>query len=559
MRANLVVVFPLILLTGCVGDIGNGDGVDNEDDRESVEANDPEMGSGTGEMTSDPDRLNSCTGPTVPVAPLRRLTRTEHSNALADLLSGPKDLGAALPRDARSGLFNTNRGEPVSILAGEKLMLASEQASANAASRILNELGCSNSAGTDCIRPFVERLGRRAYRRPLLEDEVADQLALFDDLREQLSATEAMQAVIERFLLSPFFLYVFEDGVEQGDVERLSPYSLAMRLSSFLLESIPDEALLDAAEEGRLDSTSGLLSEVNRLLARDEAKDAAAHFHDQWLDLEALPLVEKDAALFPDFSPELTQAMEEETTEFVREVLFNDAPLSTLLTSQWGLPSGPLADFYGVTKTDESVSLPTYLRQGILTHPSFLSVHAHADQSSLVKRGTIVRRSVLCHELPDPPDNVDDELPEPTAMETTRDRVEQHRSEPVCLACHELIDELGFAFESFDAVGRYREKDGIKPVDPSGTVVGTSFDGPYQDVSELMPRIADSEEFELCMVHQWFRYATRRLDSKLDECTLAAIQDEWAASSHTFPELVAAIVSSDGFRYRAKPMMEDAK
>lgn len=507
------------------------------------------------------DTPTDCTAPTAPVeAPLRRLTRGEYGNAVVALLEGPPDLGSTLPPDEPAGPFAANRAAPVSVLAAEKLMLAAEAASAVALPGLLSDLPCVEGPDLACMAEFIRDFGRRAYRRPLTEDEADDQLALFEELRDELDPSSALQAVIERFLQSPYFLYALEEGVDapgSPNLQELSPYALAARLAAFLWQSIPDDALLDAAATGKLATVEGLRAEALRLFAEPPARAAVADFHEQLLGISNLELVEKNAGVHPEFGPGLAAAMAEETSEFVQTLLLDrELPVADLLRSRWASPKGPLAELYGVP-AGPPLELPADVRYGILTHPSFLTVHAHADQSSVVKRGKIVRTALLCQELPTPPANVNDVVQPPTADTTTRERLEQHRSDPACAGCHVLIDEFGFAFEAYDAIGRFRSFDGPSPVDTSGNVVGTSFDGAYQGAPELMEKLATSPEFSACMVTQWFRYALRRRDTTEDACALHSIAETWTTSGGRLADLVIALVQSESFRYRPRPVLPE--
>jgi hypothetical protein len=245
--------------------------------------------------------------------------------------------------------------------------------------------------------------------------------------------------------------------------------------------------------------------------------------------------------------------MWEETKSFVDFVVRQgDGRLETLLTSPLAMPSPALAPLYGLAPGAAFAPMDPLVRSGILTHPSVLAVHAHSDQSSPVKRGAFIRDRVLCTPLPDPPPTVNDNPPVVDPNATTRQRFEQHRADPVCGSCHNLLDPVGFAFERYDGMGLYRTMEGNLPIDASGNLTGTNdSDGPFQDGVELTKRFAASQQVRDCMATQWLRYAVRRDESDADACSQHQIRTAFRESGD-MKQLVKAVAQSDAFRFKIK-------
>ena len=518
--------------------------------------------SGEGELTYDPPapfvRDEACSADiNVTPTPLRRVTHREYDNAVRDLLNTSLQLAKSFPNDLPAAGFASNRGDPLAVLGAEKLMLAAEEHASNAIARIDNFLPCDiDQRNSACAQDFINDFGQKAYRRALTVDEAASLIALFEWGVGEQDFNFGLQVVIEHILQSPNFLYVIEQTQSQsqnqlaGQAEPLTGLSIAHRLAAMLWQSIPDSQLLNAAAEGKLDTPAGILAEAKRMLADSKGRDGIVEFFNQWLDIEKLEITEKNSDLFPNFSPELRSAMWQETTAFVDYVIRQgDGSLNTLLTSNLALPAGPLADFYQVSENDSFVAIDEFKRSGLLTHPSFLAVHAHGDQTSPVKRGVFVRDRIMCSPLPEAPANVVTTPPAINPDATTRERFSAHRENPACAACHDIIDPLGFAFEHFDATGRYRDAEGDLAIDASGELVATKdMNGFFNGVNELNAIFTESAQVRDCMATQWLRYAIRVEETSANACSLQQVKR--AFDSGNIKELIFAIVQSDAFRYK---------
>jgi hypothetical protein len=385
-------------------------------------------------------------------------------------------------------------------------------------------------------------------------------IALFESGAADEGFEGGFTLVVEGFLQSPQFLYHLELGmppVDGEDVVALDAFELASRLSYFLWDSMPDDELFAAAQNGGLATEADVRAQAERMLADPRAAEAIASFHMQWLKLDKLPALEKNAEVYPSFVPEMREAMATETARFADHVIrFDDGRLATLFTAPYSFLDGPLFALYGVTPPadhdpNEPVDLDPTQRSGILTHASLLATHAHTDQSSPVHRGVLVREHFLCQQLSPPPPDVDVVPPELDPDASTRERFEQHRTDPACAGCHELIDPLGFGFEHYDGIGAYRAEEAGKPVDASGEIVGGDAADPVFDGAiELGQMLAESEQVRTCVAQQWFVYGFGRTRGDGDDCSFVAMYTAFAESDHDIRELLLAMVATDSFRHR---------
>jgi hypothetical protein len=511
---------------------------------------------------------NGSTGPASPpppasatagVAPLRRLTAEQYRRTVHDLLGVPVDAVAptALPPDeAVAAKFTSN---VVRGVAAADLDKYAEVAAALAA-RVLdnpgNLLPCPLASGDEaCAKRFIDSFGRRAYRRPLQPVE-----------RERLEKIYAggggfrngVRLVLEAVLQAPKFLYLVEPlpADAAGKIVAVEPFALASRLSYFLWNSMPDDALLTAAEKGQLGTPTGLEGEAKRLMTDPRFREATAAFHQAWLELGDLKGAEKNPTLFPAWNPELKAAMAEETRRFVDQVLDGDGKLESLLSAKWSMLSGPLYELYGLPKPAAAnewrkVELPAGQRAGLLTQAGLLSALAKEDRTSFVRRGKLVREALFCQDIPPPPPGVNDTDAETPATATAKERAEVHRRSPECAACHALFDPIGFAFEGYDAIGRYRTSDGGKPVEARLELTMTSIDGSYAGAVDLAARLASAPEVGACVAKQWLRFALGREDAAADRPSVEEATRRFQDRGGDVRELIAALVTSPSFRFQA--------
>ena len=361
-------------------------------------------------------------------------------------------------------------------------------------------------------------------------------------------------------LQSPAFLYHLELGLpdEGGDVVPLSEYELASRLSFFLWNSGPDDALLDAAAAGELADAEARVAHAQRLLEDPRARESVGSFHVQWLGLDHLEDAFKDPAVYPEFDIELADAMVDETRRFASlTILQGDARLETLLTASHSNLTEPLFALYGIDLPSHftpgmPVELDPSQLAGLITQASFLTEHALPNQSGPIQRWVEIRNQFFCDPPPPPPPGVDAEPPMPDPNATTREIFEQHTADPTCASCHVLIDGIGLGMENYDGIGRHRTTENGKPVDASGELRATDVDGPFEGGVELAHRLAQSEDVRECVARQWFSYALGRLEGDGDACSLQTLHDAFSESGYDVRALLVELVRTDAFRYRRR-------
>jgi Protein of unknown function (DUF1588)/Protein of unknown function (DUF1592)/Protein of unknown function (DUF1585) len=282
-------------------------------------------------------------------------------------------------------------------------------------------------------------------------------------------------------------------------------------------------------------------------------------FAGQWLGLDELASIDKEATAFPTWKPELRAAMRTETDRFIEHVLWQgDGKLATLLTAPYTFMNAPLAAYYGVTGVTgdafQQVMLDPGQRGGLLTQAGLLSVLGNNDVglTSLVYRGRFVREQLLCQPIPDPPADAQDMNPPFTASTTAREWSVARRAKATCGACHQLIDPIGLGLENFDAVGLYRTTDKGKPVDAAGELTGTDVDGPFTGGPALAEKLSGSKTVRDCLVTQWFRYGYGRDVTPRDACTVATLNRVFAESGGNVRQLLLALTQTDAFLFRSR-------
>lgn len=564
-RARAVWAFPLIFAAGC----SSGEGA-------PLPSGTAQGGSGSGGKPAGPGpvEMASCPAQPVPRTPLRRLTRFEYQNAVRDLLNVDPSPAADLPADEITNSFDNNAAVlTVSALHAEKYVLVSEALAKKAVKDLdpqgLNALvGCDVAAQGEatCARAFAKKLGRRAFRRPTTDADEQGLMTAFEAGHTGGSYAEGIEVMVRAALQSPDFLYRLETtSAADGTTQQvpLDAYEIATRLSFLIWSSIPDDALLDAAASGGLDSKAKVAEKARKMLAEPRARAAVASFFEQWTGSRRLQVTTKSTTAFPEFTLELSSAMAAELPAFVEHVLWSgDRSLKTLLTAPVAFVNAPLAAVYGVTAPAgngvglQRVDLPaTQDRSGILTQAGFLSVQAHPDQTSPVLRGKFVRSMLLCQPPSPPPPDIDVTIPDVTEAATARARLTGHLAAGAsCSGCHSLMDPIGLTFEHFDAMGRYRETENGAALDVTGEIIGASdasLAGSFVGVRAMAEKLAASGQVRACMATQWFRYASGRSEAEADECSLAIMRDTFGSSDGDLLELIVATTQTDAFWFRS--------
>ena len=412
-----------------------------------------------------------------------------------------------------------------------------------------------------CAAQILSRMARRAYRRPTTDQDVQVLLEFFRQGRSEGSSFDAgIQLALERLVVDPEFLfrvYRAPTGVEPGAVYRLDDVAIASRLSFFLWSSIPDEPLLELAEDGRLTDPAVFEEQVSRMLADPRAIDALVEgFAAQWLNLRLLPEKLADPLKYPDFDDSLLDAFRQETEMFVASNLREDRPIPELLSADYTYVNERLARFYGIPGVYGSrprrVTLPNPdQRGGLLAHGGLMAITAYPDRTSPVLRGKWLLDNILGADPPPPPANVDTSLDQSPEAEVLgiRERLERHREDPLCASCHTLMDPLGFALENFDAVGAWRDIDETGgPVDNLGTwPSGVELNG----VSSLRALLLDyDDQFVRTVTEKLMSYALGRPLEYFDQPTVRQIVRDAEANGYRWSSMVLGITKSPAFLMR---------
>ena len=417
----------------------------------------------------------------------------------------------------------------------------------------------------ECAEQILTRLARRAYRRPVTPRDLTALLGFYEAGQREGGFETGIQAALEFLLTDPEFVFRVEsepgEDVEPGVAYRVSDLELASRLSFFLWGSVPDDELLDVAEQGRLKVPDVLEQQVRRMLAQPRAREALAEsFAGQWLGLRRLRNASPDPSVFPEFDENLRVAMQRETQLFLETQLREDRPLVELVTADYSFVNERLAQHYGIPDIYGNhfrrITWSDDRRAGLLGQASILTLTSYANRTSPVSRGKWVLENLLGVPPPDPPPDVPDlkaraEGEPPISM---RSLMEQHRSNPVCASCHRMMDPLGFALENFDATGRWRttEDTGVagEPgpvIDPSGvTPDGSEFDG----TSGLREILASRNEFIGTVTERLVTYAVGRRLEAADMPAVRRIQREAAEEQSRWSAIILAIVNSEPFQTR---------
>jgi len=497
-------------------------------------------------------------------SPLRRLSRVEYARTMDDLL-GPGALDSGrLPPDERALGF-ANNAEVVSTggLLVEAYADLAEQAGDRVAAHPEMYAPCAAATGdATCAAAFVADFGRRAWRRALTADEQAALAAVYAAGETDGAFAEGIARVTAVLLSSPQFLYRLESGTglpseELAGAVPLTSNELATRLSYLVWGSMPDRALLDAVDAGTLTTRADLAREARRMLADPRARATVTTFHAQWLGLDQLGDVSKDHIIYPMFTPALSAAFANEAAAFVNEVVWNrEGTLGALLSAPYTFGDATLAAFYGAgppTTTPGGlglITLPAGQRAGLLTQGAFLSVYGKANQSDPIHRGRFVRERLFCTTPPPPPPALAVRPPDLDPRLTTRQRFAAHTGDPMCSGCHKLLDPIGFSFEHYDGIGRWRETEGGQPVDSAGALAGTDVDTSLDGAVALANAVAGSTEVQVCYATQWFRFAYGRGETSADDCAVSDLATAFVAAKGNVRELLVALTQTDAFRFR---------
>lgn len=545
-------------LFGCEGSIGGASGptpgAGSSPQQPSTTGGSNVGGAGTGGVMTS-------TAPFAPSPPaLPRLTTAQYRNVIGDLF-GPSVQIPELEPDERPYSFSIIGASTTTV--SEHGVELYSQAAFGIAKAVFQDMvlrrtvvGCAPATPLDdaCLVQFIHDFGGRAWRRPVTPDELTRYQALAGKIgRADPWAT--LQYVTAAILQSPSFLYRVEvgepDATKPGWL-RYTGYEMASRMSFLLRNSHPDAELLAAASRGALVGKDGVVAQVTRLLNDTGATEVMlSALYAEYLDLPAL-----DSVKFPDgMDPNQTLAasMRSEVLEIVNRIALRESgDMRTLFNTRTVAVNQDLAGLYGLTPTSSLTLTATELgpdspRAGILTTGALLTLNNRPNRTSPTIRGFFIRQRLLCGTVPPPPPGIPPIQEEDTgAPQTIREKLEEHRANPACAACHKLMDPIGLGMEDFDQYGRFRSTyETGQPVDSGGDVDGTVFNGAKQ----LGHLLAEDPRVTSCLVKQLYRYGSARLEIESEEATLSGIDNAFAAHGYQLRPLLLELVGSDGFRF----------
>jgi hypothetical protein len=418
--------------------------------------------------------------------------------------------------------------------------------------------GASPEERADAARQIVRRFADRGFRRPAKDDEVERLMKLWAMADKDGEPFErSVQLALEAVLVSPHFLFRVETDPRPDDPKakhEINDYELATRLSYFLWSSMPDDELFSLCQKGALRRDGNLEAQVRRMLKDPKAQALVDNFAGQWLQTRRLPTITPDKSAFPQFDESLRAAMQKETELFFLHVMSEDRSVLEFLDADYTWANEPLAKLYGISGVsgDEfrRVSLAGTHRGGLLTEASVLLITSNPGRTSPVKRGKWVLETLLGAPPPSPPPNVpalpDDKKAPLTG--TLRQRMEQHRADPICASCHKTMDPLGFGLENFDAVGGWRAQDGGQPIDASGVLPGgKTFDG-VEGLRQILK--AKKDQFARCLAEKMLTYALGRGLEDFDDAAVDQIAHAAAKNDYRFSAFAIEIARSAPFQLR---------
>ncbi len=414
-------------------------------------------------------------------------------------------------------------------------------------------------AKRDAARAVIERFATRAFRQPVTPEKLERLLKLFDLAdRDGEVFEEAVKITLKAVLESPLFLFRVEQSRQSSEPNgayAVSDWELASRLSYLLWSSMPDDELFDLAKQGKLRDPATLDKQVKRMIKDAKSHALTEEFAEQWLHLRNLETFQPDPKKFPEYDKVLKKAMYDETTMFFEYVMREDRSVLEFIDSDYTFVNERLASHYGIANVTgpamRKVQLSDHIRGGVMSMASILTITSNPTRTSPVKRGKWILEEIVGDPPPPPPPAVA-QLPEQdkgsSAGLSLRQLMERHRSDPVCASCHTRMDPIGFGFENYDALGRWRTDDGGKTLDVSGTLPGgVSFKGPIELKTMFLNH---KDDFTRRLSEKMLIFALGRGMTTDDDLVIDAISSAVAKDQYRFSTLVTQVVKSYPFLYR---------
>jgi hypothetical protein len=567
VRRSLLPLGAALALAACEGRLGSRPG-DNTNPAVRTDSGAP-VADGAAPSDAATPALDAGEPMFPPFAPqaatLHRLTRAQFRNSVRELLGAAVNVPTDLELDTQ--LYGFATVGAASITVSPRAAEQFEAASYNVTAQVFNNparrmalVGCAPGAADDaCARGFIARFGRRAWRRPL---EMAETERWVGVSRAAAGAyrdpNKGLEYVVAGMLQAPQFLFRVERGESVPSIptmRRYTGYEMAARLSFLLWSSTPDDALLDAAGRGELDTAEGVRAQVRRLFADPRARTTLTAFFSEYFKLDRIGPQTRDRMLYPLYSPALVASMIQEFERIVGETAFGDGDLRDIFTTRTTFIDNNLARLYGIPGTfdatfrryDWPANAP---RAGVLTTAAFLTNNAHPVTTSPTHRGKFIRQFLLCQPIPPPPAGVTTDIPPPMpgVVQTFRQRLETlHLQPPACAACHTAMDPVGFGLEHYDAIGAYRTTDNTLPVDARGSLDGVDF----RSGRELAEAVRNHRLLPGCIVRNMYRHATGHVEAESEAIVIRDVERAFSTQGYQFRVLIEALAASDGFRFAA--------
>lgn len=516
-----------------------------------------------------PARANLSAEPAAAAGPpmLRRLTEAQYRATVAAVFGPDIPVVGRFERGLRSeGLIAVGSSEaglsPFSI---EQYDLSAQGIAAAVVGEAHREtlVPCTPASVSafdeTCAREFIGLYGPQLFRRPLSAAEVDSWVAVASDAQQRLGRFyDGLEFALAGMLVAPDFLLRIEAAQpDDAGVWQLDPWSRAARLSFFLTGAGPDAQLLAAAQSGALDSPEGLAAEVDRLMQGAPFEAAVREFFADMLYFDQFDDLAKDPVIYPAFNSTVAADAQEQTLRTITDhLLAGEGDYRELFTTR----AAPLTRSLGVVYRQPVAVRDGWAqaefsaqsgRAGIQSQLAFLALHSHPGRSSPTLRGKAIREVFLCQHVPDPPVDVDfvginDDAN--AARPTARDRLEAHRTQPACKACHTLMDPLGLTLERYDGLGAFRTKENGAIIDVSGSLDGREFAA----ATGLGQALADHPETTSCLVRKVYRAGVGRKEMAGEKDYLGYLQQNFAAAGYQLPALMRTIATSEAF-YRVAP------
>lgn len=503
----------------------------------------------------------------------RRLNRTEYSNAMRDLLGVSLTESEIPPQDGSGGegfdtvgdvLFTSTAHVETYLRAAagavERALVLDLSQSDLSKRRILKVVPKSldpesTLSDAQAARQIVATFARRAWRRPVENHEIDDLEELFQrSLENRNSFVPAITEMLQAVLVSPNFLFIVEAEPGGAEIQRLNPHQLVTRLALFLWSSLPDDDLMAVADSKAIYTDEVLREQVRRMLQDPRSRGLGEAFGLQWLTLQGKSDRQPEAKIFPEFSPQLSDDLREEAIRFVTRVFQEDRPLRDLIDSDWLVINGRLAQHYGMDLAPEApwqiVSLNDRRRGGVVTLGGVLTAASYGHRTSLVLRGKWIMERLLNTYVSPPPAGIPsiDASSDPHQPLTMRERLQRHRVQPECAACHQTMDPLGFCLENYDAIGRWRDTEQGLTIDAAGELPsGEKVVGPEGLKQALLNR---EQEFYRHFTRKMIGFALGRGLDEFDECLVDRCLRLLGENKSRSGILIEEICRSYAFQYR---------